>query len=66
MGCKHERYKQGRHLTADNALKAIKAGKYCWMGKVITHCQDCGSDISYANVVEVKTHEQYLKTIGVR
>ena len=60
--CNHSRYKQGGYLTTDNALKAMRSSKsdICWMGRIITNCEDCGKDISMYHVVEVKTVQQYL------
>jgi len=63
--CKHDFYKQGSHLTADNALKSIKAGINCWMSKVISNCQDCGADLSKHKVVEVKTADKYLRELNL-
>ena len=61
MTCSHEIYKKGSYLTDDNALKAMRANKYCWISKIITHCETCKQDISYAKVVRVKTVAEYLR-----
>lgn len=60
--CKHERYKQGNHLTYENALKAMRArdgkGIY-WMGMIVKGCEDCGMDLSEHKVVPVKYIRDY-------
>ena len=55
--CKHERYKQGNHLTYKNAMKAMRLrdGKAIyWMGMIVKNCEDCGLDLSEHKVVPVK------------
>jgi len=61
--CKHKRYKNGGYLTADNALKAMKAGRVAWIGITIKNCEDCGEDLSKHRVVPVKTAQEILGDI---
>ena len=63
MTCTHQRYKRnkGEYMTADNALKAMKAGAVVWIGRTVTHCEDCGEDLSRFNVVPVKSPGEYVK-----
>ncbi len=63
--CNHERYKQGHHMTSENARKAMKAGAICWMGTIVQECQECGMDLSEHKVVPVKKPEEYLKERGL-
>jgi len=63
--CNHERYKQGRHMTSENAYKAMKAGKICYIGKVVQECEECGTDLSQHKVVPVMTPDEYLKDRGL-
>lgn len=63
--CTHERYKQGHHLVASEALKAMTANKICWRGTVITECEDCGADLSKYNVVPVRTADDYLSGLNI-
>jgi len=64
--CKHERYKQGHHMTSENAYKAMKAGKVVWIGKVIEECQECGMNLAEHKVVPVMTPDEYLKDRGLK
>lgn len=61
MTCNHKHYKEPHHMTASKALRMMKDGKIVWMSKTIKNCNQCGADISYANVVEVKTFEEYMR-----
>lgn len=63
--CNHSIYKQGHHMTSENAMKALKAGKICWIGKIVAECEECGMDLAHHKVVPVKTAEQYLKERGL-
>ncbi len=64
MACTHQYFKQGKHLTADNALKAMGLGVICWMSQVVKECPDCGMDIEKHSIVEVKTPRQYMAERG--
>ena len=62
MICDHSHYNYDNgYLVSDEALKAMRANKVCWMGMVIKNCDKCGADISYARVVKVKTAEQCIE-----
>ena len=63
--CAHNRYRQNDYMMVENAKKAMKAGKICWMGIVVTDCEICGADISHAKRVQVMTGEQYIKNMGI-
>ena len=66
MTCDHSHYNYSNgYLTSENALKAMKANKVCWMGMVIKNCDKCGADIRYARVVKIKSPEQYIKEMGL-
>lgn len=58
--CTHDRYKQGHHSTADKALQRMKSGQVVWRGIVITHCEDCGADISEHRIVPVLTPDEWM------
>jgi hypothetical protein len=62
--CTHQKYKAGSYMMLGNALKAMKRGEICWMGKIIIKCE-CGTDISHAKRVKVKTPEQYISELGI-
>jgi hypothetical protein len=48
-------------MSEQKAMSMLRAkNDICWMSKIITHCQDCGADISHARVVLVKTVKEYL------
>ena len=66
MTCDHSHYTyENGYLVSDEALKAMKANKVCWMGMVIQNCDKCGADIRYAKVVKIKSPEQYIKEMGL-
>lgn len=58
--CAHARYRQFDYMRVDEAKAAMKAGKFCWMGKIVEVCANCGKDISGAKRVQVKTADQYM------
>lgn len=43
----------------------FKKNDICWYSARITHCADCGNDISHHDIHEVKTAEEYLASLGV-
>lgn len=51
-------------MYINNAYIAMGHGSVCWIGKVVSHCKECGKNIKKAKRVEVKTPEQYLKELG--
>ena len=61
--CNHDKYRQDNFMMIDNAKKAMKAGKICWIGMMIQNCENCGADISHAKRIEVKTAAQYMGSL---
>ena len=62
--CNHDRYRQMPYLSDEEAMSLLREkNEYCWMGIVITHCADCGADISHGRRVEIKTVEQVMGEI---
>jgi hypothetical protein len=65
--CSHERYKSGHYMTGARITRVTsdhKKNTICWYSARISHCEDCGADISLHDIHEVKTAEQYLASIG--
>lgn len=63
MTCNHDRYRADNYVSDIKAMAMMKAGEICRIGMVITHCADCGADISHGRRVQVKTVEQVLSDI---
>ena len=67
MTCNHSRYKTDSYMLAENAMKALGQRNtnnlIYWVGMVVTHCADCGENISHARRVRVKTVNEYVTEI---
>ena len=61
--CQHERYKDGKYCVFEKGLDGMRLNKVVWLGTIITHCEDCGADISEHHIVPYKTPEDYLKEV---
>ena len=63
MTCTHEKYRADNYMMADRALAAIRSNQsdVCYMGQIVTHCDECGEDISRGQRVEIKTVNEYIK-----
>jgi len=59
--CGHTRYKKGGYITLArlNRLTRDRSNPYVWSGKIVRTCEDCGEDISWAEIVPVKTLTEY-------
>jgi len=59
--CNHSHYKTKHFMQFE---KAQKDPNICWTGMIEKTCKDCGMDIEFARRVEVKTVEQYKRSLG--
>lgn len=58
--CTHEFYKTANFMQLE---KARKDPNIAWTGKIVQKCKDCDMDIAFARRVQVKTAEQYLRSM---
>ncbi len=61
--CTHEKYRADNYMSADRALATIRSNQsdICYMGIVVTTCDECGGDISHGQRVRVMTTKEYIK-----
>jgi len=55
MSCDHDKYRDGHHMPAAQALRSKVV---CWTGIRIKNCEDCGEEI---NVVPFKTAREIVR-----
>ncbi len=56
--CTHDRYRSKDYMCHP---KALKDENIAWVDKIVTHCQDCGADISHAKRAAVLTADEYMR-----
>lgn len=60
--CTHDRYRTDDYMCHP---KALKDENIAWVGMVVTHCKDCGTDIEFARRAPALSAAEYLRKIGV-
>jgi len=66
MACNHSRYHDGHHMTI-RKIERLQKSRSCDIARtspLITHCEDCGADISDANIHRVWTTEEVMAEMG--
>ena len=60
--CTHDKYRADNYMSAGRALAAIRSNQsdICYMGRIVTHCEECNADISRGQRVEVRTVKEVL------
>ena len=59
--CTHDRYRTKDYMCHP---KALKDENIAWIDKIVTHCEDCGADISHAKRAAVLTADEYIRRLG--
>lgn len=59
--CTHDRYRSKDYMCWPTA---IKDENIAWVGTTVTHCKDCGSDISEFKRAPVLTAAEYIRKLG--